>query len=60
MALMNEEGRKIWESITNGNCIENPSLFVRFFILSFAVSILFELLIKGREGSIAYDIRQGT
>lgn len=38
MALMNEEGRKIWESITNGSCIENPSLFVRFFALSFAVS----------------------
>lgn len=38
-ALMDEEGRKIWESITNGSCIDDPSLFVRFFALSFAVSI---------------------
>lgn len=55
VALMNDEGQKIWESVTNGKCIENPSLFVRFFVLSFAVStyqeILFALasLISGLE-----------
>lgn len=38
VALMNDEGRKIWQSITDGSCIDNPSLFVRFFVLSFAVS----------------------
>lgn len=43
-ALMNEEGRKIWESIRNGSCIENPSLFVRFFVLSFAVSKYLDFL----------------
>ncbi len=39
VALMNEEGRKIWQSIIDGSCIENPSLLVRFFVLSFAVSV---------------------
>ncbi|KAG4074407.1 hypothetical protein HA402_000386 [Bradysia odoriphaga] len=33
---MKDEGRKIWDSITDGSCIENPSLFARFFVLSFA------------------------
>ncbi|KAJ6634983.1 Ubiquitin-like modifier-activating enzyme ATG7 [Pseudolycoriella hygida] len=36
VSLMNDEGRKIWESIIDGSCIDNPSLFVRFFVLSFA------------------------
>lgn len=37
IALMKDEGRKIWDSIIDGSCLENPSLFARFFVLSFAV-----------------------
>lgn len=39
MALISEEGRLIWDDIVNGRCLDTPSLFTRFVVLSFAVSI---------------------
>lgn len=40
-AIINEEGKLIWNDIENGKWINDPTLLSRFFILSFAVSVLY-------------------
>lgn len=38
LALINEEGKLIWNDIASGACLEKPSLLTRFFVFSFGVS----------------------
>lgn len=50
LALINEEGKSIWDDITSGACLQQPSLLSRFFILSFGV----------RSHNFGYVFRQLT
>ena len=35
--VINEVGKKIWEAITSGRALEDPSLLTPFILLTFAV-----------------------
>lgn len=43
-ALINEEGKIIWNDIVSGECLKQPSLLSRFLILSFGVRNTFKFL----------------
>ena len=38
IALLEELGQELWQSITSGEAMDNPALLSRFFLLTFAVS----------------------
>lgn len=41
VALINEEGKLLWDDISSGRCLDNPHLLARFLILAFAVSKIY-------------------
>jgi len=51
--LLNIEGKRLIENFKNDNILEDPSLLVRFFVLSFAVCIILILLnVNGTDLSL--------
>lgn len=49
-ALINEEGNDIWQDITTGLCLEDPSRLSRFTLVTFAVKnlLLYRFQLKAK------------
>jgi ubiquitin-like modifier-activating enzyme ATG7 len=41
IALLEELGQELWQSITSGEALDNPALLSRFFLLTYAVNVTF-------------------
>jgi ubiquitin-like modifier-activating enzyme ATG7 len=41
IALLEELGQELWQSITSGKALDNPALLSRFFLLTYAVILAF-------------------
>jgi hypothetical protein len=39
--LLEELGQELWHSITSGEALNNPALLSRFFLLTYAVNLIF-------------------
>lgn len=43
IALLEEHGQELWQSIASGEALNNPALLSRFFLLTYAVNLIFIL-----------------
>lgn len=41
ITLLEEIGQELWQSITSGEALNNPALLSRFFVLTYAVNLIF-------------------
>lgn len=41
IALLEEHGQELWQSITSGEALNNPALLSRFFLLTYVVNLIF-------------------
>lgn len=58
IALICDEGRLIWDDIVSGRCLQTPSLFTRFIVLSFAVSNEARTCIDPDTNWISYSLSE--
>lgn len=51
IALLEDLGQELWQSITSGEALNNPALLSRFFLLTYAVNLI---LIPNTTVSVSY------